>query len=266
MNRALEKTPEMFQAMEDALMQAPPLALHVAMMRKNAVRYAAVLRLIEPYLGASGTKEILDYGCGFPFMVKMLALMNQSAWGYEPYAEPVHLDMARRFALGDRYCTALPEDRQFDLVLLVDVIEHLSVLRPTMTDVIRRMKPGGLLAISTPNGMRFDIWWAYFRRGTAHPTSLQNFLETENNYTYHQREFTMAELRTAMSYYKLEVVCARIEDTFAGLGDRLRYRNYFEDADNNNRGLKNRLREILRHHLPAGWRNNLLLVVRKPLA
>jgi len=53
----------------------------------------------------------------------------------------------------------------FDIVLLVEVIEHLENHRAAMDEVARVLKPGGVLILTTPNIMRLNSRLHFFLTG-----------------------------------------------------------------------------------------------------
>lgn len=243
----------------------PEFPVLAAMLQKNLRRYAAVLNFISEQLHPDRRMSILDYGCGYPLLVRLLRDQGLTATGYEPYAEPKHQALAEKLGVADCCCTTLSPEAQFDLVTLVDVIEHLSILRPTMTDIVARIRPGGYLVVSTPNGLRLSQWLAFVRRKTAHPVAIEKFLRTDNNYVNHQREFTRSELEKTMRYYGLEVVALICVDTMPRREDLGKYHELLGEPPERT-SWPTHVREALQRSLPADWQNNLLLLARKPKA
>ena len=54
------------------------------------------------------------------------------------------------------------DDASFDVLLLVEVIEHLENHRLALTELARILKPGGLLILTTPNIMRLNSRLHFF--------------------------------------------------------------------------------------------------------
>ena len=241
----------------------PRFPVRAAMLQKNMRRYLATLRFLETYLKPEFAGRILDYGCGFPLLLRLLRESGYDAVGFEPYAMQEHHDVAACLGVSESYFTALPTGAQYDVVTLVDVIEHLSILRPTMTDIIERIRPGGQLVISTPNGLRFGQWLAFVRRKTAHPTAINKFLETDNNYVNHQREFTREELALTVRHYGLEVESLICVDTTPSRRDLDEYRKSLGQSVGRT-PWRAHMRDWLQQSLPADWQNNFFLLARKP--
>lgn len=106
--------------------------------------------------------RVLDFGCGPGFIWEHLRDL-QSHWEYtgldfSPDSVRLLSEKANghsRFG-GGLHATQLPTDlaaAHFDAVLLFEVVEHLKdeYLDATLAEVTRVLKPGGVLAISTPN-------------------------------------------------------------------------------------------------------------------
>jgi len=63
-------------------------------------------------------------------------------------------------------CQRLPyDDASFDVVLLVEVMEHLENHRIALGELARVLKPGGVLILTTPNIMRLSSRFHFFLSG-----------------------------------------------------------------------------------------------------
>ncbi len=93
--------------------------------------------------GAGASASVLDYGCGAGLLVDDLRARALDAHGYDPYA-PRFADPA---ALGRRY----------DVVLAQDVIEHVADPRALLATFAGLVRPGGLIAIGTPDAAALDL-------------------------------------------------------------------------------------------------------------
>jgi len=102
--------------------------------------------------------EVLDLGCAGGFMAEALHDRNARVTGIDPAAQAV--DAARRHAETSgkaiRYDVGVGEDLpyengRFDIVVCVDVLEHVADLTKVLAEVERVLKPGGTFLFDTIN-------------------------------------------------------------------------------------------------------------------
>ncbi len=106
--------------------------------------------------------EVLDFGCGPGFLWDHLRAMD-SAWRYTGLDfSSDSVALVRNKAQGNprfvdaHYVSRLPVSLapgQFDVVLLIEVVEHLKdeYLDGTLAEAARLLKRGGVTVITTPN-------------------------------------------------------------------------------------------------------------------
>jgi len=133
--------------------------------RLNPVRIAWARDLIarhfklEPRPGAPlGGMSLLDVGCGAGLFAEPLARLGADVVGVDP--APAAIEAARRHAeetgarLAYRAATVedmAAEERRFDVVSAMEVIEHAADSKAFVASAARLVKPGGLLLASTLN-------------------------------------------------------------------------------------------------------------------
>ncbi len=115
-----------------------------------------VLRLLGP--GRAGRPRVLDVGCAYGFFLRAL---KERAGDVELYGVELDPEVCRQAAanLGGAtvYCADLSKDgravpeEHFDVVTLIDVVEHLDDPEAYLRLLARRAKPGGHILLSTPN-------------------------------------------------------------------------------------------------------------------
>jgi 2-polyprenyl-3-methyl-5-hydroxy-6-metoxy-1,4-benzoquinol methylase len=106
--------------------------------------------------------SILDFGCGPGFLWEHLVRLD-ARWNYTgiDFSADSVAALSRKGNGDPRFCGAhyvsklpapLPAER-YDVVLLVEVVEHLREddLSATLDEAARLMRPNGQLVISTPN-------------------------------------------------------------------------------------------------------------------
>lgn len=145
--------------------EGPMRPLHVV----NALRLDYVVEQIaahfqrEKAIALKGLR-ILDVGCGGGLMSEPLARLGAQVVGVD--ASPGNIAAARLHAqaqgvvvdyrLGDP-TDVLSPDEQFDVVLALEVVEHVSDVPAFVDTVASSVKPGGLLFAST-----IDRTWKSF--------------------------------------------------------------------------------------------------------
>jgi SAM-dependent methyltransferase len=143
--------------------------------------FASVLERIERYAPERG--RLLDVGCWVGFL---LAEARERGWRECVGIEPS--EFASRYArerLGldvrtEELFTADLEHGHFDVVVMGDVLEHLTRANAALERIAELLRPGGLVALELPDaGSRVarllgPRWWSvipthihYFTRGSA---------------------------------------------------------------------------------------------------
>ena len=105
----------------------------------------------------SGLK-IIDVGCGAGIVTEPLSFMGADILGID--AAERNVEVAKRHAQSSgapvNYLHALPEDCMdkagtFDVVLSLEVVEHVADLEQFLQSLAQLVRPGGLLVIGTIN-------------------------------------------------------------------------------------------------------------------
>jgi len=118
---------------------------------------AGIDSMIHPLVSAVpriGGHSLLDVGCGFGFGVRYWNWAGGEAYGSDPspYGELGHRILDGRIV--PRYLSNVPElnGRNYDLVYASEVIEHVDDVTGFVRDLKAVTRPGGILALTTPNG------------------------------------------------------------------------------------------------------------------
>jgi SAM-dependent methyltransferase len=130
-------------------------------------RRTILLHLLDRELGADNTeRRILDMGCGTGTMLQHLDRYG-TAEGLETDEAMVRSCHARglsRVRLASP--PPLPYDTEsFDLITLLDVLEHIEDDRGVLREVARALRPGGLLLLTVP---AYQLLWGPQDRASEH--------------------------------------------------------------------------------------------------
>ena len=106
-------------------------------------------------------KEVLDLGCAGGFMAEAIAKRGARVTGIDPAQKAVEIakSHAESERLSIKYDVGVGEnlpyaDQTFDIVVCVDVLEHVLDLNRVIDEIARVLKPGGYLAYDTINRTR----------------------------------------------------------------------------------------------------------------
>ncbi|MEM0989060.1 MAG: bifunctional 2-polyprenyl-6-hydroxyphenol methylase/3-demethylubiquinol 3-O-methyltransferase UbiG [Pseudomonadota bacterium] len=103
-------------------------------------------------------KDVLDLGCAGGFMAEALVERGARVTGIDPAEQAINA--ARAHAAGNgmeiRYDVGVGEalpyaDDSFDVVVCVDVLEHVRDLNDVMKEAARVLRPGGMFLFDTIN-------------------------------------------------------------------------------------------------------------------
>lgn len=103
-------------------------------------------------------KAVLDLGCAGGFMAESMADRGAVVTGIDPAADAIKAAHVHAKATGRnvRYDVGVGEklpygDTTFDIVVCVDVLEHVTDLTAVITEIARVLKPGGIFLFDTIN-------------------------------------------------------------------------------------------------------------------
>lgn len=125
-----------------------------ALNRLNSPRFEYFDRHIPSWQGLS----VLDVGCGGGFTCEFLAARGAIVTGIDQSAKCIAAAKAHAaeqypaIVYKQAYAESIPaDDQSFDVVVCVDVLEHVADLTQTLREIHRVLKPGGIFCFDTIN-------------------------------------------------------------------------------------------------------------------
>lgn len=99
-------------------------------------------------------KKFLEVGCGLGYFSNKASIIGAKVTGIDIGPELVKIN--KKKTPGGKFVVAsaskLPfKSNSFDIVLSTEVIEHVENQKRAMKEMLRVLRPGGLLVITTPN-------------------------------------------------------------------------------------------------------------------
>ncbi len=140
-----------------------PMGSSAMLHKLNPVRLGFIRRAIDAHFGGDASaryplagKAALDVGCGAGLLCEPLARMGAAVTGVDAAPENVvaaHAHAAQSGLNIDYRVGELEEMGlgQFDVVTSMEVIEHVTDPAAFVAALTARLKPNGLLILSTPN-------------------------------------------------------------------------------------------------------------------
>lgn len=132
-------------------------------------RREAALRFTEDFQPRGAALRVLDAGCGTGALLDRLeGRPGMEVFGLDFSGQALAYTRRRchvSLVQGDLTCLPFPNST-FDVVTALDVVEHVREDEEALREVLRVLRPGGVLLISVP---AFRFLWS------GHDTALQHF-------------------------------------------------------------------------------------------
>jgi len=167
-----------------------------------ATRTRAILAFLDRYVGSGQDLRILDVGCGAANMTHHLRHYGQVI-GVDNNPRPLEIARQRGLEAYEGTADNLPfEDSEFDLVALLDTVEHVPAEDRVFEECLRVLRksqpaagrPGGKLLVTVPAFM---------------------FLWSKNDViNMHQRRYTAPELKAKLERHGFKVLRISYNNSF----------------------------------------------------
>ncbi len=174
--------------------------------------YRRRVRTVFEWLEPQDGDRILDGGCGRGFYLNFIRRACDAhlvgvdiTHAYLRVAR--HVLAEKRIALINASLHALPfPDDTFDKIILSEILEHLADDVAGLREAARVLRPGGLIAITTPNA-NYPFWWDPINKTleTLFGTHIHRGL-LAGIWAGHERLYTEGQLREAALGAGLEVL------------------------------------------------------------
>lgn len=138
-----------------------------------ASRTRAILALLDKYAGPGKRgRRVLDVGAGAGNIMHNLAQYGDEIIGLEYNPKPIPVAHERGWDVRQGDATNMPfADAYFDIVALLDTVEHIKDERAVFSETFRVTKPGGTMIVTVPAFMWLwshnDVINLHERRYTA---------------------------------------------------------------------------------------------------
>lgn len=225
-------------------------------------RRRIVFDRVERCLHASPNPAVLDIGCGTGFTLEALRRRGPGRLvGLDLSTKALAFCRARGLTgLVQGDAARLPfRDRSFDVVLALDLIEHVEDDRAALAGLMRALKPGGHLIVFTP---AFPFLWSVQDRVSHH---FRRYTRSELRAKLQAAGYTVDKLSYANTLLFPLVAAGRLALRLSGRSDRVTSENELHPAWSN--GLLTAVFSIERHllrwtDLPVGV--SLLAIATRP--
>ena len=126
--------------------------------KMNPVRLGYVVEKIKSHFNSLNKLSVLDIGCGGGLVSEPLARLGLTVTGIDGAKELIAVAQAhaKQQKLPITYSNELTTDqiakkKRYDVVLALEVIEHVPNLAEFVAEIAQLVKPGGLVIFSTLN-------------------------------------------------------------------------------------------------------------------
>ena len=160
-----------------------------------SARKDIVMDVIKRRIGLPRGAKVLDFGCGTGAILTELSKEYQ-AYGTDTSA--LAIEFCHQRGLANSFCCTLETfphpEMKFDLVTMLDVIEHIDDDSATLRQALRFIRPGGHLLVTVP---AYQFLWS-----------------NHDELNHHKRRYTRSGLKKVMEQNGFTVEMLSYYNTF----------------------------------------------------
>ena len=134
--------------------------------RERKRQFEDLFKKLKPYLG-TGQNKSLDIGCGSGLLVELFKDDGFEAYGVEPSKSLAQYCKTKNLNVTNGTLNELKSDDKFDVITLIDVIEHVADPEDLVAGAVNRLNENGILCVVTPRTDSISKkllgfkWWHY---------------------------------------------------------------------------------------------------------
>jgi 2-polyprenyl-3-methyl-5-hydroxy-6-metoxy-1,4-benzoquinol methylase len=161
--------------------------------------HRGVFNMLKPYLKPG--MKVLDFGCGKGAFSQRLIDAGMTVHACDIDTDQIMAKVSKKIKLdlnGSDITQIITE--KYDVVIAMEIIEHLQNPWKYMDDCIKILNPGGLIVFSTPNVSNFVSRMRFLMRGTI--TAFE-----KNDLAHgHITPLTFVQLENMFSTFGLKII------------------------------------------------------------
>jgi len=170
-------------------------------------RFKTVISMLDYLKSVKNPKNILDIGCGQGRYISIAKTFFKNSEFIGLDFSEVAITKARQyhpdstFYLGQAEDLKMIPDQSIDLIITIELFEHVYDFRKTIKECSRVLKPGGRILFTTPCANRFSVeWFENFLSNTLEKTN-EGYNRFGTDPYEHLRRLTSNDVKRTFSEY-----------------------------------------------------------------
>jgi SAM-dependent methyltransferase len=161
--------------------------------------HSDIFAIARPFMNEG--MHILDFGCGEGAFSQRLIDAGMIVDGCDINTDQIKAKVNRKITLdlNKPYILDSVTDK-YDMVLAIEIIEHIENPWKYLNDCLSVLKPGGIIVLSTPNISNFISRLRFLMRGTLLAYEKPDLVHG------HITPLSFVQLENMFSFYKLDVL------------------------------------------------------------